>query len=92
METVGYQAVIRIKRQGEIVHHKSKTFWKHHSAVYWVKHRVFELLDPRYWRAQAASKTLGEFIRWYIAQFQALSRWQRTKQKTLEFLAQHKIG
>jgi integrase len=43
-------------------------------------------------RARAGRKTLAELIRWYIDQSYALSRWQRIKQGTLEFLERHKIG
>jgi hypothetical protein len=40
------QAMIRIKRKGQIVYHESKTFWKCRSALSWAKRRELELEDP----------------------------------------------
>jgi hypothetical protein len=42
--------------------------------------------------ARASRKTLAELIRWYIDKFYEISRWQRTKQDTLELLEKHSIG
>ncbi len=91
--TFAYQAVIRIKQHGKIVYRESKVFSKHQSAVNWGKRREVELQDPEELaRARASRKTLAELIRWYIDKFYEISRWQRTKQDTLEFLEKHAIG
>jgi integrase len=88
-----YQAVIRIKQQGEIVYRESKVFSKHQSAKNWAKHREVELQNPEELaRARASRKTLAELIRWYIDKFSEISGWQRSKQDTLEFLEKHTIG
>lgn len=43
-------------------------------------------------RAQHGERALSQLIRWYIDEFQTVSKWQRTKQAQLEFLEKHPIG
>ncbi len=36
--------------------------------------------------------TLSGLVRWYIEAFETISKWQRSKQSHLHFLARHAIG
>lgn len=68
-------------------------FWRHRAALIWARRREVELEDPsKLATAQAKSKRLVELIRWYIDQFHSIAQWQRSKQRALQFLAQHEIA
>jgi integrase len=91
--TFACQAVIRIKRNGRIVHRESRMFWRYRAAVRWARRREVELEDPAMLAiAQAESRLLAELIRWYIDQFYVIAQWQRSKQNALKFLERHEIG
>lgn len=88
-----YTAVVRIRRQGKVLHQEAKTFAHRSAAERWGKHREVALEDPSALvRAQQPSTKLASLIRWYIDGFQHVSRWQRTKQAQLVFLEKHPIG
>jgi hypothetical protein len=88
-----YTAIVRIRRAGEVIHRESRTFAHRAAAASWAKHREVELEKPEALRqAQHREVTLAELIRWYIETFEIISKWQRSKQSHLEFLARHAIG
>jgi len=43
-------------------------------------------------RVQHGAPTVAELIRWYIDNFETVSKWQRSKQAHLEFLERHALG
>ena len=59
----------------------------------WAKHREVALEDPSALvRVQQGAPTVAELIRWYIENFETVSKWQRSKQAHLEFLERHALG
>jgi hypothetical protein len=61
--------------------------------VTWAKHREVALEDPSaFIRLQQGAPTLAALIRWYIENFESVSKWQRSKQAHLEFLERHALG
>jgi integrase len=88
-----YTAVVRIRRQGKVLHQEAKTFAYRSAAERWGKQREVALEDPAALvRAQLPSTKLATLIRWYIDSFQHISKWERTKQSQLLFLEKHPIG
>jgi hypothetical protein len=88
-----YTVVVRIRRQGKVLHQEAKTFAHRSAAERWGKHREVDLETPaNLVRAQQPSTKLSSLIRWYIDSFQHISKWQRSKQSQLEFLEKHPIG
>jgi integrase len=91
--TMRYRAVVRFRKGSTVLHQESRTFAHRGAAVTWAKHREVALDDPAaFVRAQAGAPSLAELIRWYIESFQEISKWQRSKQTHLEFLARHPVG
>lgn len=91
--TCGYMATIRLHNGKKLVHRESKTFSRLAAAEKWARAREVELEDPTaLFRAQEGDLPLSKLIRWYIDNFQTVSKWQRTKQCQLEFLEKHPIG
>jgi integrase len=91
--SIRYTAIVR-KRVGKtIVHREAKTFMHRSAAVSWARHREVALENHAVpGRQEREPVTLAELIRWYIATFETISRWQRSKQTHLEFLERHSIG
>ncbi len=88
-----YTANVRIKRQGVVIHREAKTFEHRAAAQKWAKAREVALEDPAALiRIQHGAPSLGELIRWYIDEFQTISKWQRSKQTHLEYLENHTIS
>lgn len=88
-----YTAIIRLRSGKTIVHQEAKTFAHRSAAVSWAKHREVALEDPSaLTRVQQGAPTLAELIRWYIDNFETVSKWQRSKQAHLEFLERHPLG
>ncbi|HEU5134351.1 MAG TPA: tyrosine-type recombinase/integrase [Steroidobacteraceae bacterium] len=88
-----YTAIVRLRRQGTILHRESRTFTHRSAAMSWAKHREVALEDPaELARLRLSTPTLAELIRWYIETFETISRWQRSKQTHLEFLERHSLG
>lgn len=88
-----YTAVVRIRRQGRVLHQEAKTFAHRSAALRWGKHREIALEDPAaFVRAQQGARTLAELVGWYIEKFESISKWQRSKQAGLKFLTNHPIG
>lgn len=91
--SVGYMAMIRLHSGKKLVHRETKTFSRRAAAEKWARAREVELEDPSALvRARDGDVTLASLIRWYIDNFQHVSKWQRTKQAQLEFLEKHPIG
>jgi len=91
--TIRYTAVVRIRRQGKVLHQEAKTFAHRSAAERWGKHREVALEDPAALaRAQQPSTKLSTLIRWYIDSFEKISKWQRSKQSQLLFLEKHPVG
>jgi hypothetical protein len=87
-----YTAIVRIRRGAAIIHRESKTFAHRTAALSWARHREVALEDPATLvREQQGAPTLAELIRWYIATFETISKWQRSKQTHLEFFERHAL-
>lgn len=70
-----------------------KTFALRTAAVSWAKHREVALEEPgALKRVDHGTPTVAELIRWYIDNFEEVSKWQRSKQAHLEFLERHALG
>ena len=88
-----YTAIVRLRRQGTILHRECRTFTHRSTALSWARHREVALEDPaELARLRVSTPTLAELIRWYIDTFVTISRWQRSKQTHLEFLERHPLG
>ncbi len=88
-----YTAIVRIRKGNAIIHQEYKTFAHRAAAVTWAKHREVVLEDPSaLTRVEHGAPTLSELIRCYIATFETVSTWQRSKQTRLEFLERHALG
>lgn len=73
--SVRYTAVVRIRRQGKVLHQEAKTFAHRSAAERWGKHREVALQTPsNLVRAQQPSTKLSKLIRWYIDSFQHISK------------------
>jgi hypothetical protein len=91
--TTRYTAIVRIRRGGAILHRESRTFAHRSAAISWAKHREVALEDPgALTRVQQGAPSVAELIRWYIDNFEGVSKWQRSKQAHLEFLERHALG
>jgi integrase len=91
--SVGFTAVIRIKKGKEILHREAKTFSKRADAQQWLRHREVELENPgALIQARQGTVSLGELIRWYITEFEHISQWQRSKGAHLAFLEKQPIA
>lgn len=65
--TEGHTAVIRIKRDGKIVHRETQTFDRVAAAKLWMKKRESELSEPGALdKAKQKAPTLAEVIRQYL--------------------------
>lgn len=88
-----YTAVVRIRRQGKVLHQEARTFAYRSAAERWGKQREVALEDPAALvRAQQTSTRLATLIRWYIDSFQQISKWERSKRSQLVFLEKHPLG
>ena len=91
--TARYTAIVRIRRGGVILHRESRTFAHRSAALSWARHREVALEDPSaLTRVQRGAPTVAELIRWYIDNFESVSKWQRSKQAHLRFLERHALG
>lgn len=88
-----YTAIVRMRRGGAIIHRESRTFAHRTAALSWATHREVALEDPATLvRERQGALTLAGLIRWYIAAFETISKWPRSKQTHLEFLERHALG
>jgi integrase len=88
-----FTAVIRLKKNGQLVHQEAKTLASRSAAAEWAKRREVELEDPAALiRATARGCQLKDLIRWYIDSFREVGHWGRTKNAVLQFLEKYEIG
>jgi hypothetical protein len=88
-----YTAIVRLRRGKTPVHQEARTFAHRSAALTWAKHREVVLEDPSALvRVQPGAPTVAEVIRWYIDNFETVSKWQRSKQAHLEFLQRNALG
>ena len=88
-----YTAIVRLRSGKTIVHQEAKTFAHRSAAVSWAKHREVALENPGALAlVQQGAPTVAELVRWYIDNFETVSKWQRSKQAHLEFLERHALG
>ena len=92
--TLAYTAQIRIKRQGKIIHHESKTFDKRRAAEDWAKSREIELKNPNTLNRSVAPRCnqLRELLQRYIDEVDPVKPLGKTKRYTLERLQRYKIS
>jgi hypothetical protein len=85
--------MVRVRKGSTVLHQENRTFAHRSAALTWAKHREVALEDPSALvRARQGAPTLGELIRWYIDNFENVSKWQRSKQAHLKFLERHALG
>jgi integrase len=87
---VGYQAVIRLKRGGAIVHQESRAFSRAALAKEWATAREAELQKPGALDAlkapAPAALRLSKLIADYRKDFEKIGKWGRTKGSALKAL------
>jgi hypothetical protein len=75
---IRYTAIVRKRVDKKIVHREARTFTYRSAALTWAKHREVALEDPSaLTRIQQGAPTLAALIRWYIDNFESVSKWQR---------------
>jgi integrase len=85
--------MVRVRKGSTVIHQENKTFTHRSAALTWAKHREVALEDPSTLiRVRQGAPTLAALIRWYIDNFEGVSKWQRSKQAHLEFLERHALG
>ncbi|WP_299775669.1 site-specific integrase [uncultured Pseudoteredinibacter sp.] len=85
-----YSAVIRIKRNGKVVHSETETFDKKSLAKDWAARRESELKRPgALEQMQHKDLTVGQVLEWYRDDFDGKSKFGRSKLSHIEFLIKH---
>jgi integrase len=88
--TTRYTAEVRLRKGSLVLHRESKTFTHRVAAQRWARAREVALEDPTTLaHVRMRDVLLKDLIRWYIDTFQKISKWERTKQAQLLFLAKH---
>jgi integrase len=88
-----YTAIVRIRRGKAIIYQEYRTFALRAAAASWAKHREVTLERPgALARVEEDTPTVAALVRWYIDNFETVSKWQRSKQAHLEFLERHALG
>jgi hypothetical protein len=83
-----YTAVVRMRRQGKVLHQEAKTFAYRSAAERWGKQREVALEDPATLvRAQQTSTKLGTLIRWYSTAFSRFPSGREASNHSSYFLA-----
>lgn len=91
--TISYTAQIRIKKNGVQVYTESQTFARKKAAEGWVKRRETELSEPGALdRANKGTVLLKEVIRQYLDEVGKAQPLGRTKESTLERIAESHLG
>lgn len=83
-----FEAIIRLKRQGVLIHRESRAFGRKALAVDWAKRRELELEAPGALDAikPRTDTQLGKLIKKYREDFADLGKWGRTKHSALKAL------
>jgi integrase len=87
--TIGYTALIRIKKAGKVIHSETETFDRDQAARAWMKKRETELAKPGALTAPA-DPTLAEVIKIYNAD--KLKPHGKTKDQVLRAIAASSLG
>lgn len=91
--SLGYTAIIRLKRDGKTVVSESATFDRRQLANEWMRRREAELDQQRArGEPQGKSATLAELLEWYGNDIKELTPWGRTKEADLKRLAGYEIA
>lgn len=85
--SIGYTAVIRIKRDGKQIHSEAETFDRRQLAVEWMRRREAEF-DQQRARGEPIGRvpTLDELLEWYSQEIKEHTPWGRTKEADLKRL------
>ena len=84
---VTYQAKVRRKSKGKIIHQESKTFNKKKNAELWVRNLEARLDDPREFnKIQHSGITVGHVLKVYQEEFHTLRQAGRSKNADLKRL------
>ena len=84
---ITYQAKIRRKCKGKIIHEESKTFDKKNNAELWVRNREAKLDDPHELnKIQSNGITVGQVFKMYLEEFSYLRTTSRSKAADLKRL------
>ena len=91
--SLGYTAIIRLKRDGKTVVSESATFDRRQLANEWMRRRESEL-DQQRARGEPLGKgsTVAELLTWYGESIKELTPWGRTKEADLRRLAGYDIS
>ncbi|MET4693634.1 tyrosine-type recombinase/integrase [Endozoicomonas lisbonensis] len=87
-----YRCMVRVKKNGQIIHQESKTFSKKSQAKAYGKKRVNELEDTDYLKKVQHRKhfpqqgTVASLIQRYIDELYPVKPWGRSKQYSLDLL------
>lgn len=85
--TITYQAKIRRKSKGKIIHEESKTFNKKSNANLWIRKREAKLDDPQELnKIRHAGITVGQVLKVYQEDFSVLRQAGRSKNAELKRL------
>ncbi|WP_461534707.1 tyrosine-type recombinase/integrase [Spongorhabdus nitratireducens] len=90
--TIRYRCVVRVKKDGVIIHRESQTFSTKNKARAYGKKRSVELEDPHYLKSlyhqdkPAQHSLLGTLIEKYQKEIYPLKPWGRTKHYVLDLL------
>ncbi|MGI9274320.1 MAG: tyrosine-type recombinase/integrase [Endozoicomonas sp.] len=92
--TIAYLAQLRMKRDGKIVHHESRTFDKRKAAVEWSRSREVELNDPHKLQLCVTSRCnqLKTLLQRYIDEVNPVKPLGKTKRHTLERMQRYEIA
>lgn len=91
--SIGYTAIVRIKRQGKIVHQEIETFEREKAATIWMKARETELAKKEVLDAilnPPTDPTLSEVITKYLTE--SVRDYGKTKRQVLASIQAHSIG
>jgi integrase len=90
---IRYTAIIRLKKDGKVVHSESETFGRKAHANEWMRRRESELDSSRA-RGEPFGRryTLGELIKWYRKEIGETAEWGRSKEADLKRLESYEIA
>lgn len=85
-----YTALIRIKRNGKVVHSETETFDKKSLAKDWAARRESELRVPGALEKEAYEDvTVQQVLEWYRDDFEGASKFGRSKLSHINYLINH---
>lgn len=88
-----YTAVIRIKREGVIVHQEAQTFPRRAQAEDWSRRREVALSDPgALERVRQGDVSIKALIERYVTEFEGIAKWSVSKANALAALRETDIA